>query len=280
MKWETFRQVLDTQSQAGFNHATKEQLIDWIKNITTLKQKVETRIIKGLKPLLNEQAIQAKINELAQTLAGTSISEMPILISILNGAMPFASQLQTKLHELGVQFQFDNLKASSYVGTESGALTVNSDLKISVAGRDIILVDDVCDTGKTLRKIKEKLLQQGASSVQVVVLVDKAQARPEGIKPDISGFVVSKDAFILGCGLDYEQLGRNIPDIGAVDPETLPNETEKAILNHEKGLATSLRAILNPEPQPHVAKKVRFFRAEPEGDSTPAKNQRRLETYI
>ena len=231
---------------------SKKSILTKLSAIHALESKIEARIISGLKPVLDETGvtlslaeITLRIKRLASELMDDHSVNAPILISVMDGALPFAATLQKELSTLNYNFQYATIQVSSYDGTESGVLSITSTLKMPVGGRDVIVVDDVCDTGKTYNALRLLLLHKlGANSVRLMALIDKKQPRDNlEANPTYSGFTVSKDAFVAGWGMDYDGLLRNyFKDIGAVDPSTLPSAEEKVLLKSKKPLNIQLQA--------------------------------------
>ncbi len=204
-----------------------------LKALIKLEPGIEKKIIDGFKPVfdintkapLTKANILQRISVLADELMADDSIDYPVLLGVLNGALPFLKELYDRLKERGYACQYDALQASSYSGITSGELSVNTLLKVPVTLRHVVLVDDVCDTGKTAKKLIDLLMDLGAESVTLVVLVDKKQDRaPEhAVEPRYVCFTVSHKAFIAGWGMDWEELLRGYTDnIAAVDLDTLP----------------------------------------------------------
>jgi hypoxanthine phosphoribosyltransferase len=232
----------------------KEQILEELQSIQELKQEIEARIIAGLTPVydvtdvdketpLDESVIEQRSIALANKLISERPRAFPLLLSVMHGALPFTALVQKELTKQNYSFQYETIQVSSYQGTTSGKLTISSRPKIPVAGRHVIVVDDICDTGKTYYELRKLLLAQHAASVQLMVLVDKAQPRvfETDVSPEYVGVTISPTAFIAGYGMDYEELLRNVPLIGAVNRDTLPTEAEKATLARERILNIQLQ---------------------------------------
>ncbi len=167
-----------------------------------------------------------RIAERLETLAA-EITRAPLLagapftvVAVLNGSLIFTSDLVRKL---ALPLELDTLAAASYSGCAStGEVAWRSAMKLAPAGRDILLVDDILDTGLTLRRIADRLRAAQAARVRTCVLLDKTTARhPEGLtKADFTAFAIP-DRFVVGYGLDAEERFRNLPDI-----MVLPTENE------------------------------------------------------
>lgn len=184
----------------------KEEIITQLQNLYALQQRIINRVLeKSTEALsiegvaLTEENINQRITELANTLIKEAPASPPVLVSIMDGAMPFATKLYDALFDQGYQFQYTNIQASSYHGgtKSSGKVEIQPNLKIPVGGKTVILVDDVCDSGRTCKRLKDFFLSEGAIEVRLMVLVDKVQQRDQDCEPDYSGFKLSKDDLSL-----------------------------------------------------------------------------------
>ncbi len=139
-----------------------------------------------------------------------------LLVGILKGSLPFMAEL-IKYIELDVEIDF--MAAKSYQGTESlGDIKIVKDLDTSVMGRDLLLVEDIVDTGITIKELKRLLYNKGARDVKVVSLLDKPSRRQVDVEADYIGFQIENE-FVVGFGLDYNQKYRNLPYIGVLKDE-------------------------------------------------------------
>jgi hypoxanthine phosphoribosyltransferase len=157
---------------------------------------------------------EAKITRQVKTLAGQINTDYadrsPLFLPILNGSFIFASDL---LREITLECRVSFVKHSSYQGTAStGKLQTLIGLSESIFNQDVILVEDIMDTGLTLSKVAEELRNLGTRSVEIVTLIRKAPAREHAVQPKYIGFDIENE-FVLGYGLDYDGLGRNLKDI-------------------------------------------------------------------
>lgn len=226
----------------------REKLIE----IKKLKENIANRLWIHANPVmdnkgreLSERGIQQRISELAEELIAAYPDQCPVLVGVLVGAVPFASKLFDELKRRGYSFDQAYMQTSSYRGgMTSGNLTVDSLPKVLLGARIVIVVDDVCDTGKTYSKIRELFENQGAEEVHLMTLVDKQQERTLENNPRFSGFVVSKEEFIIGHGLDYAEKLRSEKEIRSVNPNYLPSAEEQSLLNQEKELNTQLKEII------------------------------------
>ncbi|MBX2946608.1 MAG: hypoxanthine phosphoribosyltransferase [Cyclobacteriaceae bacterium] len=162
------------------------------------------------KKFISEEKIKSKVSELADQVNHDYAGRMPLFLPILNGSFIFASDL---IREIRLECRVSFVKHSSYQGTAStGQLKTLIGLTESIFNQDILIVEDIMDTGLTLSKVVEELRSLGTRSVEVITLVRKAPARQHAVQPKYIGFDID-DEFILGYGLDYEGLGRNLKDI-------------------------------------------------------------------
>lgn len=169
------------------------------------------------KVLISEEEIQEKIKELGHTLTEEYKDRFPLAIGILKGAMPFMGDL---LKRVDTYLEMDFMDVSSYGNStvSSGEVKILKDLDTSVEGRDILIIEDIIDSGLTLSYIVELLHYRKAKSVKIVTLLDKPTGRKAKISADIVGFIVP-DEFVVGYGLDYAEKYRNLPYIGVLKPE-------------------------------------------------------------
>jgi hypoxanthine phosphoribosyltransferase len=167
--------------------------------------------------LVNEQAIEKRVSELGEKIAEDYEGKYPILIGILKGSSVFMSDL---IRKINIPIEIDFLKASSY-GAEarsSGVVALESDLSMDVKGRSILLVEDIVDTGNTLKYLLGKFESLGAKDVRVCSLLDKPERREQRVIADYIGFEIPNE-FVVGYGLDYNQKYRNLPFIGVLKRE-------------------------------------------------------------
>lgn len=170
------------------------------------------------KVLVSEEEIVKRSKELGKQISEDycKTGKAPLLVALLKGSVPFLAEL---VKHIDLDIQFDFMDVSSYEGTESiGDIKIIKDLDCSVKGIPILLVEDIVDTGRTLKEVTRLLKNKGASDVKVVSLLDKPDRRVVDIKADYVGFVIPNE-FVVGYGLDYNQLYRNLPYIGVLKPE-------------------------------------------------------------
>ena len=160
---------------------------------------------------INKSKIQQKVRELAEQITEDYREKTPVFLPVLNGAFMFASDL---IKQIEAPCKVSFVKVSSYMGTHSsGQLKSLIGLEESLFNQHIIIVEDIIDTGLTLKKLVDDLTSLGAKSVEVVALLRKQPARENNnIPAKYVGFEIEKE-FVLGYGLDYEGLGRNLREI-------------------------------------------------------------------
>lgn len=168
------------------------------------------------KVLISEEEIQKKTKELAEQLTKEYKDRFPLAIGVLKGAMLFMSDL---LKQVDTYLEMDFMDVSSYGKSmvSSGEVKILKDLDTSVEGRDILIIEDIIDSGLTLSYLVELFRYRKAKSIKIVTLLDKPTGRKANIEADYVGFNVP-DAFVVGYGLDYAERYRNLPYIGVLKP--------------------------------------------------------------
>lgn len=167
--------------------------------------------------LLTEEQLQAKVKELGEQLSRDYRDRNPLLVCVLKGAFIFMSDL-AKAVDIPVEIDF--MAVSSYGNStkSSGVVRIIKDLEVSVEGRDVIIVEDIIDSGLTLSYLIDVLERRNARSVAVVALLDKPDRRTVPLDIEYKGFTLP-DEFVVGYGLDYAEKYRNLPYIGVLKPE-------------------------------------------------------------
>lgn len=161
-------------------------------------------------PYLTEEEIQTRVSFLAEQLNQDYEGRKPLFIAILNGSFIFASDLFKKLR---IEAEICFIKLASYKGSKStGHVVTAIGLDAEIFGRDVVIVEDIVDTGKTLTDFLPQLHHQQPASLKIVALLHKAEATRYPVSIDYLGFTIP-DKFVVGYGLDYDGLGRNIPEI-------------------------------------------------------------------
>lgn len=162
------------------------------------------------KKFISAAKVSDKVLGLAEQLHAEYEGKTPLFLPILNGSFIFAADL---IRQANLECRVSFVKHASYQGTVStGQLKTLIGLNESIFNQDIILVEDIMDTGLTLSNVVEELRNLGTKSVEIVTLIRKAPARQHAVQPKYIGFDID-DEFVVGYGLDYDGLGRNLPDI-------------------------------------------------------------------
>jgi hypoxanthine phosphoribosyltransferase len=169
------------------------------------------------KVLITEEEIQAKVKELGAILTKEYDGRFPLAVGVLKGAMPFMADL---LKHIDTYLEMDFMDVSSYGNAtiSSGEVKIIKDLNTSVEGRDILIIEDIIDSGLTLSYLVDLFRYRKANSIKIVTLLDKPSRRKADIQADYAGFTVP-DEFVVGYGLDYAEKYRNLPFIGVLKPE-------------------------------------------------------------
>lgn len=167
--------------------------------------------------LLDQKTIQDKVAELAATLDRDYAGKKPLLICVLKGALMFMADLTRAMK---INLELDFMAVSSYgVSTKSsGVVRILKDLETSIEGRHVIIVEDIIDSGLTLKYLLQNLMSRKPASLKICTLLDKPSRRQVDLKPDYCGFAI-EDKFVVGYGLDFAEEYRNLPFIGVLKPE-------------------------------------------------------------
>ena len=167
--------------------------------------------------LISEDEVEKRVRELAEKISADYEGREVCLVGILKGACFFMCDLAKRI---SVPVTIDFMQASSYGGAteSSGTVRIKKDVDDSIENKDVIIVEDIVDTGVTLNYLKSMLIHRGAASIRIAALLDKTARRTvKDLKVDYVCFDIP-DAFVVGYGLDYDQVYRNLPDIGVLAP--------------------------------------------------------------
>ncbi|OGQ99030.1 MAG: hypoxanthine phosphoribosyltransferase [Deltaproteobacteria bacterium RIFOXYD12_FULL_55_16] len=161
--------------------------------------------------VVSRDAIASRVKEIAQAITRDYAGRQLVMIGILNGAFIFLADL---VREIELPMEIDFIRVASYgSGTcSSGAIRLVKDTELALAGKDILLVEDIVDTGRTLACLQELLADRKAASVRICALIDKQERREVEVAVDYAGFVIA-EGFLVGYGLDYAQQHRQYPAI-------------------------------------------------------------------
>ncbi len=167
--------------------------------------------------MIDEKTLVTRVKEMAKNLDTVYAGKTPVMICILKGSVLFFSDL---VREMKGSVMLDFMGVSSYgSGTSSsGDIKITKELSIDIEGKDVVIVEDIVDSGNTLYCLKERLLSRKPASLRIVTLLDKPQRRVAPLQPEDTGFVI-EDEFVVGYGLDYAEEYRNLPYVGVLKRE-------------------------------------------------------------
>ncbi len=174
--------------------------------------------------LISEEQLQEKARELGDTLTRDYEGKYPLAIGVLKGAMPFMGDLMKRFDGY-VEMDFMDVSSYGNATVSSGEVKIVKDLNASVEGRDLLIIEDIIDSGLTLSYLVDLFKYRKANSIKIVTLLDKPTGRKVDLKADYIGFEVP-DAFVVGYGLDYAEKYRNLPYIGILKPVVYSGEEE------------------------------------------------------
>lgn len=170
--------------------------------------------MKQIKVLINEEQIDRRLDELAEQIMKDYQGKDIMFLCILKGSVIFTVELAKRIKD-NVRFEF--IEVSSYEGHESsGKIKLNKDISQSIEGKDVIVIEDIIDTGRTISFLKEYLLGKNPKSLKICSLLDKPSRRIFDIKADYLGFTI-EDKFVIGYGLDDDQNYRNLNYVGYIE---------------------------------------------------------------
>lgn len=169
------------------------------------------------KVLITEEELRRRVEEIARAVNGRYQGGNPIVVGILKGSIIFFADF---IRHLEIPIRLDFMSVSSYGegAASSGKLKIRKDLDSDVNGRDVILVEDIIDSGFTLANLKKLFEERGAHSVCIVTLLNKKDRREYDVSPDFNCFDIENE-FVVGYGLDYDERYRNLPYIGILKRE-------------------------------------------------------------
>ncbi len=177
--------------------------------------------------LVTQEQLRQKIRELGQQITRDYQGRSLLLLCVLKGAAMFLADLA---REIELRLEIDFMVVSSY-GSEtesSGVVRILKDLEEPIAGKEVLIVEDIVDSGLTLHYLLDVLRRRNPASLRVCTLIDKVKERAKVVVPDYIGFQVA-DRFVVGYGLDYAQYYRNLPYIGVLKPEVYEAAPEPSI---------------------------------------------------
>jgi len=195
--------------------------------------------------LISEPQIAKRVQALAREIEKDFTGRDLVIVALLNGTVVFLADL---LRRLSLPLRLDFIGVSSYGGgTESAELVFTKELRLDVSGRDVLVVDDILDTGKTLSQVVSKLRKLKPRRMKICVLLDKPSRRVEKINAHYIGFEIPNH-FVVGYGLDYAERYRNLPFVGVLHPDMYKNPDFIPLLSAKKrdllnAVKPSLRAV-------------------------------------
>lgn len=172
--------------------------------------------------LITEEQLKTRVEELGKKLATDYAGKNPLMLCILKGSTIFYADL---IRAMDIPLECDFIAVSSYGNKtkSSGEVRMIKDLDKSIEGRDVVIIEDIVDSGYTLSYLKKNLQARGPLSVKICTLLDKKERREVDITPDYEGFAID-DYFVVGYGLDYNERYRNMPEIGVLSPSVYMNK--------------------------------------------------------
>ena len=182
--------------------------------------------------LITEQELAGRIRRMSRDIERDFAGREMVVVSLLNGTVMFLADL---IRNLSLPLRLDFIGVSSYgTGTESGDLVFTKELRLDVRDRDVLLIDDILDTGKTLHRVLGKLRILRPRRVKTCVLLNKAARRIEPVKADYVGFEIP-DYFVIGYGLDFAERYRNLPFVGVLHPHIYKIASQRVKMSGKRG---------------------------------------------
>ena len=176
--------------------------------------------------LITQPQLARRVKQLAGEIERDFAGRETVVVALLSGTIMFLADL---LRHLNLPLRLDFMGVSSYgAGTESGQLVITKELRLDVRGRDVLLVDDILDTGKTLSRVLPMLRALKPRRTKTCVLLNKAARRVEKIRADYVGFEI-QDYFVIGYGLDFAERYRQLPFVGVLKPHIYAKRTMPAL---------------------------------------------------
>jgi len=173
--------------------------------------------------LYSEEEIQNKVKELGEKITEDYEGKNLFLLGILKGAVPFMADI---MRRIDLDLEYDFMDVSSYKGTRSlGEVRILKDISTSIVGKDILIVEDIIDTGITLSYLTKVLKSRGANSIEIVTMLSKPSRRKVELPVKYNGYEI-EDNFVIGYGMDYDEKYRALPFIGILDESVYLNDEE------------------------------------------------------
>lgn len=169
------------------------------------------------KILVSKEELQTRIREVAAQMSEDYRGKNPILVGVLKGVIPFYAAMT---QAMDIPMQQDFMSITSYEGgsASTGVLTFRKDIDHDISGRHVIILEDILDSGRTLKQITDLLAQRDPASIKICTMLDKPSGRKENLEADYVCFTIP-DGFVVGMGLDYQDFYRNLPFVGILKKE-------------------------------------------------------------
>ena len=166
--------------------------------------------------MFTQEELRSRVAELGASLTREYQGQEPILLCVMKGSLIFTADL---MRSINLPCTLESISLSSYraMATRPGEISMDAPFEVDVTGRDVIVIEDILDTGRTLSFLLKLLKAQNPASLKLVVLLDKPSRREAPVEADLVGFTIP-DAFVVGYGLDFDQKYRNLPCIGVLKP--------------------------------------------------------------
>ncbi|MDB2686907.1 hypoxanthine phosphoribosyltransferase [Mariniblastus sp.] len=176
-----------------------------------------------MKTLLDEQALNDGVQEMARQINETYGDQPLTIVGVLTGSVVLMADL---IRKLKMPLRVGVVQTSSYEGTERGKLSINSEMMLDIAGQDVLLIDDIFDTGNTLQEVTQLIKKHDPKSLRSAVLLLKTGCQQVDWRPDFIAFDIP-DEFVVGYGLDYNDVYRNLPFLAVLEPSDIePTDAE------------------------------------------------------
>jgi len=230
--WRILLVVASSLRIPGANPAVELMNGNSFARLAGTAARVPTRWRKEVERILiTDDVIARRIRQMSRDIERDFRGREMVVVSLLNGTVMFLADL---IRNLSLPLRLDFIGVSSYgAGTESGELVFTKELRLDVCGRDVLLVDDILDTGKTLYRVLEKLEALKPRRIKTCVLLNKAARRVEKVEADYVGFEIP-DFFVVGYGLDFAERYRNLPFVGVLHPDVYKQGQETVAGRHKR----------------------------------------------
>jgi hypoxanthine phosphoribosyltransferase len=169
-----------------------------------------------MKTILSKKILQERVTALGAQISSDYTSGQLVLVGVLNGAFVFMADLARAIDLDNLQVDFVRVASYGTSSESSGTITMTKDVELDLTGKDVLLVEDIIDTGRTLAWLVDTFKKKKAASVRVCALINKAERREVSLQPDYTGFDIA-DGFLVGYGLDYAEKFRHLPEVAHLE---------------------------------------------------------------